>query len=83
MEGNETNVRNTIQIGIDHEIPVRLLTLQKQGRGVNCRPLNLISWTGDKGCDKEKKITITHDGRIVTCSALKYGECSLLKEKVL
>lgn len=75
VKGNETNVKNAMQIGLDHEIPVRLLVLQKQGRGANCEPLDLISWTGDKGCDKDNKITVTHDGKVVTCSALKYGEC--------
>lgn len=74
VEGNELNIRNAIQVGIDHGIPVRLLVLQKQGRGVNCKPLNLLSWTGDSGCNKENKITITPDGKVTTCSALKYKD---------
>lgn len=80
VEGNEEWIRETMKFSLTHNIPVRLLTLQKQGRGVNCKPLNLITWTGDKGCNKDNKITITHDGKIVSCSALKYGKCSLDRE---
>jgi len=77
VKGNEDWLESTIRIGLRTEIPVRLLVLQRQGRGLNCKPLDLISWTGDRGCLVENKITIAHDGKVVTCSALKYGECSL------
>lgn len=80
VEGNEKWIREALHAGFMSSIPVRLLILQKQGRGVNCKPLNLITWTGNKGCNKNNKVTITHDGKIVTCSALKYGECSLDRE---
>jgi len=70
---------DAVKFGLLFDIPLRLLALQKQGRGVNCEPLDLISWTGDKGCQKENKITITHDGKVITCSALKYKEeCDVL-----
>ena len=80
VKGNEEWVRRGIDTGLLYNVPVRLLILQKQGRGTNCEPLESISWTGDKGCNKEGKITITHEGKVTTCSALKYGKCSLKEE---
>lgn len=77
-KGNEDSVLESIRLSFKHKIPLRLLALQKQGRGVDCEPLGLVSWTGDKGCHKEDKITVTHGGKVVTCSALKYkDECDL------
>lgn len=81
VENNEYNILEALRLGFEHGIPVRLLTLQKQGRGAKCKPLNLVSWTGDKGCNLQDKITISHDGKVTTCSALKYKntcnmECS-------
>lgn len=77
VKGNEEWIRRALDTSLLYEIPIRLLVLQRQGRGVNCEPLELIGWTGNKGCSKENKITIAHDGKVVTCSALKYGECSI------
>lgn len=76
-KGNEKWLTEAIIASLFYDIPVRFLTLQKQGRGFDCNPLKLITMTGDRGCDKDNKITITHDGKVVSCSALKYGECSL------
>jgi len=80
-KGNEEWIRRGLNTSFLYSIPVRLLVLQKQGRGANCKPLDLISWTGDKGCNLENKITITPTGKVVTCSALKYGKCSLKEEE--
>lgn len=80
VKGNEEWVRRSLNTSLLYNIPVRLLILQKQGRGTSCEPLDLISWTGDKGCNLENKITITPHGKAVTCSALKYGKCSLREE---
>ena len=77
VEENEEWVRRSLDTSILYDIPVRLLVLQKQGRGVDCKPLDLISWTGNRGCNKDGKVTITCEGKVVSCSALKYGECSL------
>lgn len=73
VKGNEGNILNAIKCSFANSVPLRLLTLQRQGGAKigNYLPLTLLSWTGDKGCDKENKITIAHDGRVTTCSALK------------
>lgn len=73
-KGNGEWVSRAVNTSLLYSIPVRLLTLQKQGRGADCEPLGLIRWTGDRGCDKENKVTVTHDGKVVTCSALKYRD---------
>lgn len=78
VEGNEKRIKEAMELSLDNSIPLRLLILQKQGRGLDCKPLDLITWTGDKGCSKLGKITVTHDGVITSCSALKYkSECPL------
>lgn len=74
VKGNEYIVGKAISYSMHWNIPIRLLYLQKQGRGINCESLELISWTCDKGCNKDEKITVTHDGKVVTCSALKYQD---------
>ena len=77
VRGNEFWVGEGIERCLALDIPIKLTVLQKQGRGIGCEPLELVSWTGIHGCLKENKITITHDDRVITCSALKEGECSL------
>lgn len=77
VKGNEHLIYKAVQTSLFLGIPLRLLVLQKQGRGRDCKPLNLISWTGDKGCSRNEKISVLHDGRVITCSALKEGECVL------
>lgn len=77
VEGNEYNLLRALDHSMVEGVLLRLLVLQKQGRGEFCEPLDDISWTGDKGCHKEDKVTITPGGERVTCSALKYGECRL------
>lgn len=78
-ERNEDNIAKATKLSMESKIPLRLLVLQNQGRAKinHVKPLTLVGWTGDRGCRKDNKITITPDGKIVTCSALKYGECSL------
>lgn len=77
VEGNEYLIYKAVQISLFLNTPLRFLVLQKQGRGRDCEALDLISWTGDKGCSRDKKISVLHDGRVITCSALKEGECVL------
>lgn len=74
VKGNEYMIGKAISYAMLWNIPIRLLYLQKQGRGINCEPLNLLSWTGDKGCREDNKVTVTHDNKVVSCSALKYKE---------
>ena len=83
VENNEKWILKAIEYSLENKIPLRLLTLQKQGKAklnpLIYKPLTLLSWTGDKGCNKDNKVTITHDGKVVTCSALKYKDtCDLL-----
>jgi len=75
---NETMVGRSITFSLTHRVPIRLLVLQRQRRAEHREPMSLISWTGDKGCHKEEKITVAHDGKVTSCSALKGGECSIL-----
>lgn len=77
VEGNGKLIREAVSLGLLLNVSLRLLVLQKQGRGKDCRPSELISWTGDKGCRRDEKISVLHDGRVITCSALKEGECAL------
>jgi len=76
--GNEKRIVDAIVFASKHQIPIHVLALQRQGRGENCEPLELITWTGMRGCTENNKITVTASGKVVTCSALKYGgKCSL------
>jgi len=83
--GNEQNLVKAVELAIKEEIPLRLLKVQLQGRAEVTRKkfpniyasgynMPLISWTGDRGCKKEGKITVAHDGIITSCSALKYKD---------
>jgi organic radical activating enzyme len=61
-----------------YNIPIRILALQKQGRAKNDKGESLFSFTGDKGCNKNNKMTITPSGKKVSCTALKEkSECNL------
>ena len=83
-------VDNTLGLGLalrmmaEDRFPLRLLALQRQGRGASTVsiPYPLLSWSGSHGCNKAKKVTIAHDGTRATCSALKYGECSLCRGQI-
>ncbi len=81
VKGNEASIRNAIGFAIASHIPLRVLALQKQGRGVNCEPSDLITWRGMSRCQANNKITVAMDGTTTTCSALKYRrkKCDLLK----
>jgi len=82
-DGNKKWILAAIRCSFEEEIPLRLLALQEQGKArlntLTCnKPLDLLSWTGDKGCNKDGKITVTWDGIVATCSALKYKDkCNL------
>lgn len=87
--GNEENLLKSVQLALQEKISLRLLKVQVQGRAEAMKgkqpywsegwDMPLISWTGDKGCSFEDKVTVTHDGRVVTCSALKYKDtCGLV-----
>jgi len=79
-EGNRTNVWRAVRYAMRPTIfPVklRLLVLQQQGRGADCQPIDWLTWTGDHGCQAKGKITVTPEGEVSSCSALKYGRCTL------
>lgn len=82
-EGNKKWILEAVKYSFENDIPLRFLALQEQGRAklntLTCnKPLDLLSWTGDKGCNKDGKITVTWDGVVTTCSALKYKDtCNL------
>jgi organic radical activating enzyme len=79
--GNEENLLKAVELSLHKGIPLHLLTLQKQGRAqYGSSPMKLLSWTGDKGCNKKNKITITSEGKVVTCSALKSGTCQVMEK---
>lgn len=71
IEGNEANLVEAINFANVMGIPLHVLALQKQGRGVNCEPSKLITWSGEKGCSEKRKVTVLASGAIVTCSAMK------------
>jgi MoaA/NifB/PqqE/SkfB family radical SAM enzyme len=75
VEGNEAIILDALHVVLEQQIPLRILKLQKQGRGESCEPSKLITFTGDLGCREHEKITITHDDKLVTCSALKGATC--------
>jgi len=55
-----------------YKIPCHLYKLQRQGRAKNM--VTKIEVTGENGCGRQNKITITHDGKVIKCSADKEGE---------
>lgn len=81
VAGNEEHISDAVAFSLKEKVPLRLLALQKQGKATlnshYIKPLALLTWTGDKGCTKGDKITITWDGKEGTCSAFK----SKLKEE--
>ena len=87
VEGNERWITRAVETSLLEKVPLRLLALQKQGRAAlnpeYNKSLTLITWTGDKGCSKENKITISWDGKVTTCSALKYKNTCDCTEKDL
>lgn len=74
---NGPNLFRALNLMEEESVPLRILKLQIQGRGIGCSPMRYLSWSGDKGCNKYEKITYTPEGNEVTCSALKYGTCFL------
>lgn len=76
-EKNEPMIAIAIPLCMEHKIPIRILKLQHQGRGRNWKSSELVTFTGDTGCSEYDKITVTHDGRHITCSALKEGRCTI------
>ena len=74
-KGNEDNLIRAITMMKEENIPLRILKLQFQGRGTQCDAMNLLSWTGDNGCNKENKITLTANQKEVSCSAFKHSSC--------
>lgn len=79
--GNEDNILRAMKASLKYEMPLRLVVLQNQGRAklLGVKPLKTISWTGDSGCNLLNKITVAHDRTIATCSALKYGNCTIIE----
>lgn len=71
VEGMERDIQYGIQFALNSEIPIHILALQKQGRGKDCEPSKLITWSGEKGCSEKRKVTVLSDGAVVTCSAMK------------
>jgi len=75
VQGNEINLIKAMELMREELIPLRILSLQHQGRGTACTPMYSLSWTGDRGCKKTQKITFTTQQEEITCSALKEGPC--------
>lgn len=71
VEGNEVNVLGALNFAYGRKIPLHVLALQKQGRGIDCQPSKLITWSGEKGCSERRKVTVLANGAAVTCSAMK------------
>jgi len=77
VAGEESRIVDAITFAYEQNIPIHVLALQKQGRGKNCQPSKLFTWTGMVGCNAVNKITINVKGEQFTCSAFKNRRCDL------
>lgn len=62
VEGFTGRVGDAVHFSLLWDVPLRVLALQKQGRGVNCQPSKLITWSGSDRCQANNKITVAADG---------------------
>jgi len=77
---NIEHVIRALVLGKELGVPVHVLVLQEQGRAFQL-PKSMLSFTGEHGCNKTEKITVTPDLRRVTCTAFKgKEECALERE---
>lgn len=77
VKGNERNLHTAWRLMQRDGFSLHLLVLQQQGRGKYCETYPLLTWTGQHGCSKDNKVTVAWDGTVTSCSALKYGACTL------
>jgi organic radical activating enzyme len=75
--GREAFVLQGLQFALEIGVPFRVLALQKQGRGIKSEPSKLITWTGIRGCNLGRKVTVGVEGKVTTCSAFKNRPCDI------
>lgn len=80
VNGNELLLSMAVSTSIYCGIPLRMLALQKQGRGVDCEPIDTITMNCSGGCVRDSKVMIDHQGVLSPCSALKYQDCCSMEE---
>jgi len=78
VKDNKMLLGLAVSTSIRCDIPLRMLVLQKQGRGVDCDPIDTIDINCSGGCVRDSKVMIDHQGVESSCSALKYqSNCSM------